>query len=518
MHFPLDILNSYLADQSVDIIKGPAHPKDQFDWVTSVSDFLRDSENQTIIPVFDGIESASSITPKIVIIRSLKDAGAAEALAPDDFLIRTSLPASLLADRIQRFLFGIIQWNDRMTEMVDSGCISMELLKESEPMLGEYIGLSDSAFSYIAHTPDIPPIDEISQYFVKNKNYPLHAIQATRDAGLMRRWENQDWTMVSNKGSDVFPLPTVSRVIKRRGAYAAHLLLVSNGHITGYTRFLFDLLAQKVEACLRRHWRLENPLEQRYVYFLQEVFKGNVYGDERLAERAEIHGIPVSGAFEVCVIGSVWKVGSASYLAKRILEMEPSAKVVVEDAEAIILLYAHQGQEERLSEMEANIFEAARRMSVEVGVSEQFSELGLAYFALEEARCALKYGSLYSSRYVNFDADEALTTTVFRFRRYFTYCALDQFEGDRKLVSNVLTHMNPLLKIRESDERKGSNDFEILRTYLYQEGRPNQISQKLHMHRNTVLYRIDKIREVIGYDLTDSDVRQFLRTLYFLTK
>ena len=37
------------------------------------------------------------------------------------------------------------------------------------------------------------------------------------------------------------------------------------------------------------------------------------------------------------------------------------------------------------------------------------------------------------------------------------------------------------------------------------------------MHRNTVLYRLEKIREIVKEDLTDGDVRQYLRTLFFLT-
>ena len=143
--------------------------------------------------------------------------------------------------------------------------------------------------------------------------------------------------------------------------------------------------------------------------------------------------------------------------------------------------------------------------------------LELASLAFEEARVSLKYGSLYSSRYVAFDSDEALTRTVFRFQRYFTYCALDQFERNTKFVSRLLVSRNPLARLQEADRKRGSNDFEILRTYLYYGGRINLICEMMHMHRNTVLYRLEKIREIVKEDLTDGDVRQYLRTLFFLT-
>ncbi len=519
MHFPLDILTNCLSEQGVEIVKAPAHPKNEFDWVTSVSDFLRAPAGQIIVPVFDGISSSTSLTPKIVAIRSRADEAAAEALAPDDILVRTSLPVALLADRVQRFLFQIIQWNDKMAEMVDAGCISMDLLKESEGMLGAYVGLSDATFSYIAHTPDIPPLDDVSAYFVEHGNYPLEAIQRTRERGLMKRWENQDWTVAHTRPNEIIPYPTVSRVVKRHGAYAAHLLLVSEKAPSASTRFLFDLLAAKVEHCLRRHWRMENPLDQGHAYFLEALYKGNIYGADQLAEHAELHGIPTSGSFQVCVAGSAWKVGSCDYLAKRLLEREPRCKMVIQDDQVVMLLCAAADDGELLDEMERNLFETARLMNVEIGASERVGELALASLALEAAKLALHYGSLHSSRYIPLDEgtpQEAFTHTAFRFRRYFPYCALDQFEQHSKFITRLLSTSNPLARLQEADRKRNSNDLEILRTYLYLEGKVNAVCNKLHMHRNTVLYRLEKIRAIVSADLDDSDVRQYLRTLFFL--
>lgn len=518
MHFPLDILIDCLEDQGVSIVKKPTHPKHLFDWVSAIPDFIQSAKEQTIVLLFDGMAAASSATPKIVILRPDEDEAAMEALAPDDMLVHTNMPAALLADRIQRFLFSIIQWNDTMARMVDEGCISQDLLKESEPMLASYIGLSDANYAYIAHTPDIAAPDEVSRYFIEHRTYPATAIQETRDLGLIARWDHQDWTVVSNKPNPIIPYSTISRVIKRHGLYAAHILLISPTHVSATTRFLFDLLAAKIEACLRRHWRLENPLEQRYSYFLQEVLKGNAAADGRLSERAQMHNIPSTGAFTVCVVSGVWKIGSANFLAKRLLEAEPECKTVIEEDDVIVLLCTEAGREEDIEVMEDHIFKRVAEMNIEVGVSERVEQLELISLALEQARQALRYGSVNSSRYVAFDGgNDELTRKVFRFRRYFPYCALDQYENNSKFVGQVLIHCNPLLRLRDTDAQRGSNDLELLRTYLYCSGHTNKVCQLLHMHRNTVLYRLDKIRQVIDYDLEDADVRQYLRTMYFMT-
>ena len=63
---------------------------------------------------------------------------------------------------------------------------------------------------------------------------------------------------------------------------------------------------------------------------------------------------------------------------------------------------------------------------------------------------------------------------------------------------------------------RSTTDFEILRNYLHSEGRINTVCETMHMHRNTVTYRLEKIRRVVGDDLDDSDMRMYLRILYLL--
>ncbi len=526
MHFPLDILTVCLLEQGAKILQKPAHPKREFDWVTSVSDFLKNPTDQIIVPLIEGSSEESTsdddnatISPKIICIQSKSGASSINNLQADDILACINAPISLVADRIQRFLFDVIQWNDKMAEMVDEGCISMDLLKESESMLGEYIGLSDATFSYIAHTPDIPPMDIISTYFVNNGNYPLDAIQKAQDRGLMHRWENQDWTVVHTKPNDLIPFPTINRVIKRRGSYAAHILMVADKPINATTRFLFDLLAARLETCLDRNWYREDPLDQGYVYFLESLLKGRFQDEKQLSEQAELHGIPITGVFETCVTGSAWKVGSSRYLASQILDAEPSCKIVVNDDEVLILLCTANTTSNQIDEMESNIFNVAKQLKIELGVSERISKLDLVPLAIDESRVALKYGAIKFPRYVSFDEDTHAAKFVqvaFRFRRYFPYCALDQFEGNPRFITRLLNTDNPLTRLQESDHIHGSNDLEILRTYLYCEGHINIVCKKLHMHRNTVLYRLDKIRNLLSYDLADGDVRQYLRTLFFL--
>lgn len=57
-----------------------------------------------------------------------------------------------------------------------------------------------------------------------------------------------------------------------------------------------------------------------------------------------------------------------------------------------------------------------------------------------------------------------------------------------------------LLQLWQSDQKNGSEYVKTLFTYLENGGRLEKAAQKLHIHRNTVVYRIEKMKERFGLD------------------
>lgn len=526
MQFPLDMLTGYFLDQGITVVKEPQHPRALFSWVSAFLDqeapAVAEGEDDTLR--FMGpralaeLREAGAPGRRVVVLGPRDPVPEVPAAGSDDVYVRSALSPELLADRVQRHLMRVVQWNDQMSAMLEEGCINQDLLKASEPVLGCFVALSDSTFSYIAHTPNIAPIDERTAYLVKNGCYSPDTIRVAREHGLMRTWEHQEWTAVHNAPTALCPYPTLDRVIHQRGSYAAHLVMVSPSEISTSQLFLFNLLAKKVEACLERHWRLENPLEQSYSYFLRELLTGNVYDEPQLAEHAKLHGLPLTGLFELCVSDNTWRAGSPNYFAKKVLESEPSCKVAINGQRVAVLLCAPDERRGRIAAMEEEVFSLAHRMRVEVGVSEKFERLDEAALALEKARIALKYGRRKSRRYLAFDEPGTGTEDVFRFRRYFPYFATDPFARSEKFVARLLASPNPLSALRAADRERGTNDLEILRVYLHSEGRVNVVCDLMHMHRNTVTYRLEKIRRLVGGSLDDPDLRMYLRVLYLLTE
>ena len=93
----------------------------------------------------------------------------------------------------------------------------------------------------------------------------------------------------------------------------------------------------------------------------------------------------------------------------------------------------------------------------------------------------------------------------------FSACALDHIFShvDSPLSLHQLAAPE-LLLLRDQDKENGTQYFETLRTYLLLERDIPRASEKLIIHRTTLLYRLKKIQELIQLDLEDPWQRLYL--------
>ena len=68
--------------------------------------------------------------------------------------------------------------------------------------------------------------------------------------------------------------------------------------------------------------------------------------------------------------------------------------------------------------------------------------------------------------------------------------------------------------IAKDDAERGTDNYQFLYEYLMDERRANIVAEKLHMHRNNVKYRIDRIESTYGIDTSDPTLRFALLFAY----
>ena len=76
---------------------------------------------------------------------------------------------------------------------------------------------------------------------------------------------------------------------------------------------------------------------------------------------------------------------------------------------------------------------------------------------------------------------------------------------DRDVLEDYYEHtIQPLV---EFDQKNDSNLTQVLQCYLNHNGSVKETADELYVHRNTVNYKLAKIRELTGMDLSSIDAR-----------
>ena len=63
------------------------------------------------------------------------------------------------------------------------------------------------------------------------------------------------------------------------------------------------------------------------------------------------------------------------------------------------------------------------------------------------------------------------------------------------------------LKELKNPSEEHYDNLSLIRNYLLTERSISSTAKIMHMHRNSVIYRLGKIQEALGFDLNDPDVR-----------
>ena len=134
---------------------------------------------------------------------------------------------------------------------------------------------------------------------------------------------------------------------------------------------------------------------------------------------------------------------------------------------------------------------------VRAGISSTFHNINMLREALDEAQDALSTGSAIDPQ-----------KTVFHFEEYSHYVMLRHLSEHEK-IARYCHRAIPFLV--EYDRANGTELLDTLHTYLDCSCSIKDTAEALFLHRNSVIYRINKIGSICGIDLDDPGIRFSLR-------
>ena len=168
------------------------------------------------------------------------------------------------------------------------------------------------------------------------------------------------------------------------------------------------------------------------------------------------------------------------------------------------MLVVNALSEEWMDEIAAGMVRRAKRrmpdIPLYVGVGSRMTDISNLHVSYSRAKAAVQMAKKRKQDLLYFD-------------RMGLYRLLYMVDDSRLLKEMAEEPLNPLL---EYDRKHKSNYVDTLELYLKHNGSIQAVSEEMFTHRNTVIYRMNKIKELLGTDLEQTEERVPYQIAYYI--
>ncbi len=412
---------------------------------------------------------------------------------------------------LQDLFFTVSEWVNRMFRYAYEQRPLQDILELSEPVIGNFISVSDSALNLMCYTSHIPIDDPLCVKLLANGFHPEETIEAFRENGLFELWDKSSG-LISSTDHKLSPYDLCSKVFKLHNTYYVHVVMTCNNRpLTPGLTDLFRMLVDVLDIYVERDWRQHNYARHDYDSLLIDLVEGRAGEAGVVSERAKHVGIPESGPFQLCLIEfeSLEKlpIGKAGM---ELSELLPLARVTTYQNRLLVLLEGQTGEAEAgliPTEALTGWLESFEAFCAASCVFDTLPEIRLAY---EQTQMVFKYSCFLPRPPF---AGDNLPGRIVDYDRCFLFALLGESQTSRA-TWRTTRYYRLLRKVNAHDVKHGSNNIQLLYTYLFCDCRSSEASALLHMHRNNVLYRIGRIEEMMGVSLSDPEIKRGLTQVY----
>ncbi len=437
-----------------------------------------------------------------------------EELMKNLIVINENIAVTALFSEALDCFMRVAEWRWEMREAAMQNRPMQALLVLSEPVIGNFISVSDSSLALLTYTPGIPTDDPVSLALIKNGYHSEEAVRRFKAHNRFELWEKSDGLIFDLEGITA-PYPVVSKVFKYRGTYFTHVVMVCNNRpITPGLLDLFNMLLEALEVYIERDWKQKEEGGSVHDTLITSLLDNTELRTDVIADRAEQAGLPLEASFRLLKLIPMKNPGEpVGIIFQEAQALLPGARAVVYHQSLLILLFSRSGG------VSAELALARERLAPLLesrgfccGISEEFSELKGIRLAFFQATMALSYGgrlmgSAPKSRYGG---------PFFDYEDYYIHMLLSEHDNTGILAAG--RPLKWLRALREYDERHGGDNCGLLYLYLVNERHAGRTAEAAFMSRNNVAYRISRITALLGIDLDDYQTRMKLLATYELLK
>lgn len=407
---------------------------------------------------------------------------------------------------IQNLFVTMYMWENTLDYIVMKNGAIGELLDASTSILRNFIFVSDNNFNVIARTTEIDPPDDLHRSIIKNGCLTQATIAE-------ERFRLPEETFYTREASDITPFDRVSFPIHIHHAYFGSISMSCNEKSdTPGLRDAFLILANHVQMACERLWAKETMRETPSFFFFERLLRGNAVTDEYVTAQLEENGLPENGLYKVVLFDVDPSIEpEKAYTLNKTASTLNNGHVRCFPFEHAVIAVLYGSRIDGELSHRKTIEEVTERiyggLDIVSAVSSVFSGIENLAFAYRQAQIALGFRlSIDRERSIDGITDPR---GIYMFEDALLYYLIDATERDEAFME--FTFNTSIVNILwEEDVNNGTDYLKILWFYLKNERNATNTAQELHMHRNTVLYHIDKIQQRFDFDMGLKSARDWM--------
>jgi purine catabolism regulator len=367
--------------------------------------------------------------------------------------------------------------------------------------------IEDESFNLLSCSNYHGTEDELSREIKKAGRLPIDVIEELEKRGILNKVKTYKKPVRVNLKSRIGCFTRVIAPIIIKDEVYGYIVLVENNSRLGD----FDLIAAEQAATIAaieimKKQAVKQAEGKAKREFFENILTGNIKDTGQINSRLKYYGINLKGDIAVVVIHMNYedalKVEEEEFKAvESVLASNLKGYVTLRRGEEIIVICSFPdnrtiGKCDKINAMCKTISGNLIGMKeIKFGISDFHDNVANISEGYKEAKRALEFMNLLKNSNSNivFYKDVWIYDFVLRCSRG---------ENLKKFLDKRLLRL-----IEYDSKNKEENLLNTLRVYLDCMGKNNLAAKKLFIHRNTLNYRLNKIKEILDCDLNDPSTR-----------
>ena len=423
-------------------------------------------------------------------------------------LIETGLDLLPLYNRVHEHIHAFRLWDERLQEAVYVNAGLQEMLQRASPLLHGPLLLVNVGFKHIASVFD-PQVSDAPADELRSCGYQsFDTIQAIRRQAPVRGGRDEDFCEYV---SDLSGNYTITRMVRYQDTLAARLCVILDGGAPNpcYAD-LAKILAGYIAEFMFSNQSVDYSSNAAFGSLAADLIEFRLTDPEELEQRLKQIQLAVHRYYHVMLVsfGDEQDRNSIpwNYSISQLERLFPFSNITTYRGDILLIIRKMKRGLRPVFDQESlqKLLEHYNGFTAIGNFSEYLTSLPAVY---HQTKYALRLGRVM-------DPDQR----IYYYEDYSMYQIVEMADAAARqnLGSRNIVHLcHPaLITLVMYDKKTGGNLTEVLYAYLRNERNAAETAKALYIHRNTRLYKVRKIEELIGQDLDSPVLRERLMFSY----